>query len=290
MASMRDIRRRIKSVSNTQKITKAMKMVSASKYRKNLNNLVAVRPFITNIEEVMYDLLGSGIRYSNPLMEQRSEIKNILYIVIAGDRGLCGGYNLNVLRYAAQVVDSRPEGTDYGVITLGVKATDYFKSHGYNVVREFTDIGDCPTVSPARALSRGVIKQFSDGSYDEVYMIYSKFNSVLSQIPAQLQVFPVKKENIGAGHELESVNDFIFEPDETAIMDTLFPMYIFSLVFKAIMEAKTGEHGARMTSMDSATDNANDLIDKLTLSLNRARQAAITTEITEIVGGAAALE
>jgi F-type H+-transporting ATPase subunit gamma len=290
LASMRDIRRRIKSVSNTQKITKAMKMVSASKYRKNQNNLVAVRPYIRNIEEIMYDLFESGIRYDNPLMEKRSSIKNVLYIVAAGDRGLCGGYNINLLRRAAEIIDSRPADINYGLITLGIKATEYFKSRDYNIVREFADIGDCPTISHSRALSRDVMKQFLDGEYDEVYMVYNKFNSVLSQTPTLYQVLPVKKENIGVEKELDYINDFIFEPDETAIMDVLFPMYIFALMYRAILEAKTGEHGARMTSMDSATDNATELIDKLTLSLNRARQAAITTEITEIVGGAAALE
>jgi F-type H+-transporting ATPase subunit gamma len=290
LASMRDIRRRIKSVSNTQKITKAMKMVSASKYRKTQNNLIASRPYIHNIEEIMYDLLESGIRYDNPLMEKRSEVKNILYIVIAGDRGLCGGYNINILREAAKIIDERPEGTQYSIITLGIKATEYFKNKNYNVVQEFSDIGDCPTVSHSRALSRNVMKQFLDGEYDEVYMVYNKFNSVLSQTPTLFQVLPVNKENIGIEKELEYINDFIFEPNETAIMDVLFPMYVFALMYRAILEAKTGEHGARMTSMDSATDNATELIDKLTLSLNRARQAAITTEITEIVGGAAALE
>ena len=290
MASMRDIKRRIRSVSNTQKITKAMKMVSASKFRKTQSSLIAVRPYINNIEEIMYDLLETGIRYGNPLMEKRHTVKKILYIVIAGDRGLCGGYNINILRSASEIINSRPQGTDYGIITLGIKATEYFKAHNYNVIREFADIGDCPTISHCRALSRDVMRQYTDGEFDEVYMVYEKFNSVLSQTPTVFQVLPVEKENIGIEKELDYINDFIFEPDETAIMDVLFPMYVFALMYRAILEAKAGEHGARMTSMDSATENANDLINKLTLSLNRARQAAITTEITEIVGGAAALE
>ena len=290
MANVRDIKRRIKSVSNTQKITRAMKMVSASKFRKTQNNLIAVRPFIRNVEEIMYDLFESGIRYGNPLMEKRKNVKNILYIVIAGDRGLCGGYNINVLRTAAGIIDNRPKDTGYGLITLGVKATDYFKARNYNVVREFMDIGDCPTISHTRALSRDVSQQFVDGEYDEVYMIYEKFHTVLSQEPTVYQVLPVVKENIGIDKEVDYIDDFIFEPDENAIMDALFPMYVYALMYRAILEAKAGEHGARMTAMDSATENATDLINKLTLSLNRARQAAITTEITEIVGGAAALE
>lgn len=287
---MRDIRRRIKSVGNTQKITKAMKMVSASKYRKAQNNLIAVRPYIRNIEEIMYDLMESGIRYDNPLMQKRSEVKNILYIVIAGDRGLCGGYNINILRDAARIVDSRPKGTDYDLVTLGVKATEYFKSRNYNILGEVPDIGDCPRESFCRKFSLAITDLFLDGKYDEVYMVYNKFNSVLSQTPSSFQVLPVKRENIGREKELDYINNFIFEPNEAAIIDVLFPMYVFALMYRAILEAKTGEHGARMTSMDSATDNATDLLDKLTLSLNRARQAAITTEITEIVGGSAALE
>lgn len=289
MASMRDIRRRIKSVGNTQKITKAMKMVSASKYRKAQSNLSGISPYINNIVEIISDLLHSEIQYENPLMKEREDIERVLYIVVAGDRGLCGGFNINVLREAAELIDSRPQGRDYGVMTLGVKAEEYFRARGYNVIESYSDIGDYPSVSRASDFSYNVMKRFLDEEFDEVYMVYEKFNSVISQIPTVFQVLPVRRQEIYT-KELESLNEFIFEPSEAAIIDVLLPMYVFSQIYRAVLESKTGEHGARMTSMDSATDNATELIDKLTLSLNRARQTAITTEITEIVGGAAALE
>jgi F-type H+-transporting ATPase subunit gamma len=295
VASMRDIRRRIKSVSSTQKITKAMKMVSASKLRKAQSSLVAVRPYSDKIQEVMDHILSGGKQYENPLMIPRPEVKKILYIVMAGDRGLCGGYNVNLFRKAEQILKARPEGTECGLVLVGRRAADYFKRRSYPIDKVFVGVGDCPDVSQGKALSDFVIKQFLDGEVDEVHMIYQKFKSVLSQVPSNAQILPIPSSasanaNASAGQAEHSQSEYIFEPDEAAILDVVLPQYVNSTVYRLLLEAKAGEHGARMTAMGSATDNAVELIDKLTLSLNRARQAAITTEITEIVGGAAALE
>lgn len=291
MASMRDIRRRIKSVASTQKTTKAMKMVSASKLRKTQGTLVAVRPYSDKIQEVMNHLLSVGAEYDTPFLTPRAEVKNIVYIVVAGDRGLCGGYNINLLRFAEEQLKAVPEGVNASVLLIGNKARDHFRSRPqYEVMDVFTNIGDTPNVSQGKALSDYVIKKYLDGEVDEVHMVYAKFQSVLVQIPSVAQVLPIQT-SVSADEEAGHIDaDYIFEPGGKEILDVILPKYVDSSIYRLLLEAKAGEHGARMTAMDSATDNASELIDKLTLSLNRARQAQITTEITEIVGGAAALE
>lgn len=290
---MRDIRRRIKSVASTQKTTKAMKMVSASKLRKTQGTLLAIRPYSDKIQEVMNHLISGGEDYDTPFLTPRSEVKNIVYIVVAGDRGLCGGYNVNMLRFAEEQLRAVPQGVHASVLLIGNKARDYFRTRPqYEVMDVFTNIGDAPNVSQGKALSDYVIKKYLEGEVDEVYMIYAKFQSVLVQIPSVAQVLPISMaDNAPAAEEAAHAEaDYIFEPGGKEILDVILPKYVDSSIYRLLLEAKAGEHGARMTAMDSATDNASELIDKLTLSLNRARQAQITTEITEIVGGAAALE
>jgi len=290
---MRDIRRRIKSVASTQKITKAMKMVSAAKLRKTQSTLLAIRPYSDKIQEVMDHLLDGGEEYDTPFLQPRDEVKNILYIVIAGDRGLCGGYNINLLRFAEEQLQAVPEGQNGEMLLIGNKTSEHFRTRPqYNVMDVFTNIGDAPNVSQGKALSDYVIKKYLDGEVDEVHVVYSRFVSVLTQVPDRQQVLPIqraeKTETDAKGMQAET--DYIFEPGGKEILDVILPKYVDSSIYRLLLEAKAGEHGARMTAMDSATDNASELIDKLTLSLNRARQAQITTEITEIVGGAAALE
>lgn len=289
---MRDIRRRIKSVASTQKITKAMKMVSASKMRKTQGTLVAIRPYSNKIQEVMDHLLSGGDDYKNPFLTPHDEVKKVLYVVIAGDRGLCGGFNSNVLRFAEQQMKSAPAGVEATALLIGNKARDHFRLRPqYDVMDIFTNIGDTPDVSQGKALSDYVIKKYLDGEVDEVYVVYSEFVSVLTQNPAVAQVLPIPSNAVSAADdEAHHDADYIFEPGGKEILDVILPKYVDSSIYRLLLESKVGEHGARMTAMDSATDNASELIDKLTLSLNRARQAQITTEITEIVGGAAALE
>ncbi len=293
MASMRDIRRRIKSVASTQKITKAMKMVSASKMRKTQGTLMAIRPYSNKIQEVMDHLLSGGDDYKNPFLTPHDEVNKVLYVVIAGDRGLCGGFNSNVLRFAEQQMKSVPEGVQASALLIGSKARDHFRLRPqYDIMDVFSNIGDTPDVSQGKALSDYVIKKYLDGEVDEVYVVYSEFVSVMTQNPAVAQVLPIPSSAVSAADEDEAHHDadYIFEPGGKEILDVILPKYVDSSIYRLLLESKVGEHGARMTAMDSATDNASELIDKLTLSLNRARQAQITTEITEIVGGAAALE
>ncbi len=268
-------------------------MVSAAKLRKTQSTLVAVRPYSDKIQEVMNHLLGGGDDYNSPFLQPRDEVKNILYIVVAGDRGLCGGYNINLLRFAENQLNSVPEGKQGEMLLIGNKTAEHFRTRPrYSVMDVFTNIGDTPNVSQGKALSDYVIKKYLDGEVDEVHVVYSKFISVLTQVPDCQQVLPIPAKQDEAADEggVQAETDYIFEPGGKEILDVILPKYVDSSIYRLLLEAKAGEHGARMTTMDSATDNASELIDKLTLSLNRARQAQITTEITEIVGGAAALE
>lgn len=283
MANTRDIRRRIKSIKSTQKITKAMKMVSASKLRRAQTGVVAARPYTKKLVEVLGHISGSGAAHA--YLEQR-EVKKTGFVVMAGSRGLCGGYNANIYRLAEETLNQCPN--DYGVITIGSKAREYFKHHGsHEVIKEVDNVSDAPTFAQGKELADTISKLYLDGTFDEVYMIYTEFKSAISQSPVCKQILPVPMDMENVAEQSDS--DYIFEPDEAELIATLLPQYLQVTVYQYLLEAKASEHGARMTAMSSATDNATEMIGALTLSLNRARQAAITTEISEIVGGAAAL-
>lgn len=282
MANTRDIRRRIKSIKSTQKITKAMKMVAASKLRRAQTGVVAARPYTQKLVEVLGHVSSSGAQHA--YMEQR-EVKKTGFVVIAGNRGLCGGYNANIYRLAEESIAACP--TPYGVVTLGNKAREYFRNRPHHeVVMDIANISDTPSFSEGKELADIISRLYLDGTFDEVYMVYTEFKSAISQSPVCKQILPVPVAE-SAEDSLDS--DYIFEPNEGELIATLLPQYLQVTVYQYLLEAKASEHGARMTAMGSATDNASELIASLTLSLNRARQAAITTEISEIVGGAAAL-
>ncbi|MGI5891113.1 MAG: ATP synthase F1 subunit gamma [Bacillota bacterium] len=283
MASSRDIKRRIKSVKNMQQITKAMKMVSAAKLRKSTVDVVKVRPYLQKIEEVVAHLSQSEAEH--PYMKAR-EVKKTGYLVLASNRGLCGSFNSNVLRLAENHIkdNSHP----VGLITVGVKARDYFVRRGYKIDDQFNNTGDNPSYAQARELSSEIFRYFEEGQYDEVYVVYSYFRSAIMNTPKIKKILPIEPEQFKETDQ-DKFFDFIFEPNAEAILSVLIPQYIEISVYNALLESKASEHGARMTSMSSATDNAIEMIESLTLSLNRARQAAITKEISEIVGGAAAL-
>ena len=282
MANTRDIRRRIKSVKNTQQITKAMKMVSAAKLRRAQTSVVAARPYTKKLQEVMDSLSFSTARH--PYMEKR-EVKKVGYVVIAGNRGLCGGFNTNVFRAA----EAAAQGKDYGLVVVGNKTRDYFKSRNREIVSQFLNISDNPTFVFGKELAREISRLYLDGVFDEIYLVYTEFKSAISATPVVKKLLPVA-DDFAEESAAAPVSEFIFEPGEKELIDVIMPQYLDVSVYTSLLEAKASEHGARMTAMSSATDNARDIISKLTLSLNRARQAAITTEISEIVGGAAALE
>ncbi|MEG6522858.1 ATP synthase F1 subunit gamma [Desulfotomaculum sp. 1211_IL3151] len=283
MASAQDIRRRIKSVKNTQQITKAMKMVAAAKLRRSQEAVTSARPFALKIKEVLSRVAAASGGASHPLLEVR-EIKTTAYVVISADRGLCGGYNANVLRKASGEVGDI---NNTSIVAVGRKSRDYFNRRGYAMSASFVQLGESIQFSQAKEIANFVMDKYMAGEFDEVRLIFSEFVNVLTQRPVTVKLLPVETPaEESKGPKME----YIYEPSAEAVLSELLPTYVESTVFRAMLEAKAGEQGARMTAMDSATNNAKDMINKLTLSLNRARQAAITKEISEIVGGAAALE
>jgi F-type H+-transporting ATPase subunit gamma len=284
MPGMRDIKRRIRSIESTQKITKAMKMVAAAKLRKSQNKVVSARPYSAKLQEVLGRLVHCSEDYSHPLLDSR-ETSRVGYVVITADRGLCGGYNANLIRLTESLI--RENDKESVIIAVGKKGRDYFRRRGYTLLREYLDLGDDPNYIQARELARELAEIYISGEVQELNLVYTKFYSAIRQQPLTERLLPVpkveKKEN-------NAEVDYIYEPSAKEVLHTLLPRYLETLIYKALLEAKASEHGARMTAMDAASDNAGEMIQKLTLSFNRARQAAITREITEIVGGAAALE
>lgn len=283
MANARDIRRRIRSVKNMQQITKAMKMVSASKLRKAQENVTAARPYALKIKEVLEDLAGSVQEYSHPLMEER-EVKKIGLVVFTGDRGLCGGFNSNLIRMTEHFIAD--QGKEAALIAVGSKGRDYFKKRGVEITEEYISIGDNPTFIQGKELAKRLIALYSEAVFDEIYLMFTEFKTAMTMRPMTLKLLPIQSGEKGKGEMVE----YLYEPSEASVMERLLPSYVETIVYRALLESKASEHGARMTAMSSATDNTEEIIAKLTLNLNRARQAAITTEISEIVSGAAALQ
>lgn len=283
MASLRDLRRRIKSIKSTQQITKAMKAVSAAKMRRAQENVLAARPFARRMRDVLGRVGSASVGLKHPLLAVR-EPSRVAYVVVTADRGLCGGFNANVIKTAAQEMKNR---SNVEVVTVGRKGRDYFRRRGYNIAQQYVGTGETADIGLARRVAKFVMDKYAAEEYDEVYLIYSQFVNVLVQKPVVQKLLPVEPPE---GEDDGKRVDYIFEPDAEQIMGQLLPMYVENAMFQALLESKAGEHSARMTAMDNATSNAEEMIDRLTLSMNRARQAAITKEISEIVGGAAALE
>lgn len=287
MPGMRDIKRRIRSIRNTQQITKAMKMVAAAKLRKVQAGVVAARPYADKVREVMERLVRGAETFNHPLLDVRPR-QAVGYVVLTGDRGLCGGYNANIIRLTEQRLRAEEEAKT-ALVPVGRKGRDYFRRRRYEIFKSFTELGDIPNFIQARELARELVAMYQDGVFDEVNLVYTEFISALRQRPVVVRLLPVASpegEDKGAGDQVE----YIYEPSPAGVLDTLLPRYVETQVYRALLEAKASEWGSRMTAMGSATDNAAEMIDKLTLSFNRARQAAITKEINEVVSGAQALQ
>lgn len=284
MATLRDLRRRIKSIKSTQQITKAMKAVSAAKMQRAQEAVLFARPYSKRLKGVLGRVSVACSDFSHPLLAVR-EAKKIAYIVITADRGLCGGFNSNVIRRAVQEIKGAAAETS--LITVGRKSRDYFRRRGYDIAKQYVGLGEDIRYGTAQDIASFVIEKYSAEEYDAVYMIYSQFVNVLVQKPVVVKLLPAEPpEEEGEAKKV----DYIFEPSADAVLAELLPKYVENAIFQGLLESKAGEHSARMTAMDNATKNAAEMIDSLTLSMNRARQAQITKEISEIVGGAAALE
>ncbi|MCL2336806.1 MAG: ATP synthase F1 subunit gamma [Firmicutes bacterium] len=284
MASLRDLRRRIKSISNTQQITKAMKAVAAAKMRRAQENVLAARPFAKRVRDVLGRVGSASVGMKHPLLAVR-EAKKVAFIVVTADRGLCGGFNANVIKKAAQEIKGRSD-VQVEVVAVGRKIRDYSRSR-YDIAQQYVGLIEKADMGLVREVAGYVIDKYTAEEFDEVYLIYSQFVNVLVQKPLVHKLLPVEPPEDTDGDKL--VN-YIFEPEAEEIMGKMLPMYVENALFQALLETKAGFYSAQMTAMDNATSNAADMIDRLTLSMNRARQAAITKEISEIVGGAAALE
>ncbi len=289
--SARDIKRRIRSIKNTQQITKAMEMVAAAKLRRVQSQATQGRPFSEKLREVLVRLVtaarsGEGARsLEHPLLEKR-EVKRVLYVVVSADRGLAGGYNANLLRRA--VGELSKEEREYEIIAIGRKARDFFRKRGWQLRAEHVQLGDDIDYTFAQGLAQQLMAAFTAGEFDEIKLVYTRFVSVVSQQPVVERLLPIEDPAAGAGGEEEPV-EYRYEPSPEAVLGILLPRYVETEVYRALMESKASELGARMTAMRNASDNAEEMIAALTLSYNRARQAGITKEISEIVGGAEAL-
>lgn len=286
MASMQDIRRRAKSVKNIEQITRAMKMVSAAKLRRAQNTLFSARPYADKMEAVLRRLGSRTDTSLHPLLASR-EVKRIGFVIITSDRGLAGGFSASVIRAAEQAMREHDPG-QIALITVGRKGRDYFKRRNHEIIGDFVGLGEEIQFSQARTISESIIGLYESGLLDEIYLIYPQFVSTVVSRQTVTLLLPMQPPVAAKTGAAEA--EYLFEPTPEAVLDSLLPRYVATLVYRALLESKASEHGARMTAMDAATKNAEELIKSLTLSFNRARQAAITREISEIVGGAEALK
>ena len=289
----RVLKRRIKSVQSTKKITKAMELISASRIAKAQERVQAARPYSERITEVIRNLAAAGAGGDSPLLNPRDEITTVAYVVVAADRGLAGGYNSAVIRGAERAMAADKEaGRETALITVGKKATGYFRFRGYELAASFGGFTDNPTYEDAREVARHVAERFDSGEYSEVRLAYTRFITMGTQEALVVPYMPLDTTSItgeGAEGTDAPAADYEFEPNPTEILERLLPRYAEARLFAAFLDAAAPEHAARQRAMKSATANAEDMIVRLSRVMNRARQDAITTEIMEIVGAAQAL-
>ncbi|MBI5970483.1 MAG: ATP synthase F1 subunit gamma [Deltaproteobacteria bacterium] len=293
MPSLKDIKRRIKSTKNTQQITKAMKMVSAAKLKRAQDEITAARPYAEKIQELTLSLAAKTSPESHPLLSGAGGTK-IGLILMTSDRGLCGGFNTVLLRTADRFIESRGDAQTTPAISLyliGRRAMEHFKRRQYILLKSKNAGTGRPNYSAATETAKELIGLYLNGELDEVHLVYSEFKSALTQRPVVHKVLPISAEKTAGKNDTEPEDvEAIFEPSRDAVLKSLLPKYVETQIFRAMLESSASEHGARMTAMDSASRNAKEMIGGLTLKYNRLRQAAITKELMEIVGGAEALK
>jgi F-type H+-transporting ATPase subunit gamma len=288
MANLKSIKKRIVSVKNTRQITKAMKMVSAAKLRRAQENVVAARPYAKKLEEVLQRLAGSQEADGHPLLEKR-DAEKALVILVTSDRGLCGGFNANISKAAERFIKERKaDYTEISLLTVGRKGYEFLKNR-QTIHKNYTGVLSNLNYQTAAMLAQEVVQGYLAGEYDEVFLLFNAFRSVMTQDITLQQLLPIAPPE-GEEGESEVVQEYIYEPSKGELLAELLPKYIEVTMFKAMLESVASEHGARMTAMDSASKNATEMIGKLTLVYNRARQAAITTELMEIISGAESIK
>jgi F-type H+-transporting ATPase subunit gamma len=286
MATLKAIRKRISSIRNTQQITKAMKMVSAAKLRRAQEAAVQARPYAEKMTDLLKNLSARVSREAHPLLTVREERK-VYLLLFTSDRGLCGGYNANLIRAAEAFIRREGAGKEINLVLVGRKGADYFRRRRAVIADRRVNILATPAEELAAEIAEKVIGSFIEGDTDAVYLLYSRFRSALSQVPTLEKLLPIPiAEAAGAEQTIE----YLYEPGVEALLASLLPRVAEVAIFRALIEATASEHGARMTAMDSATTNASKMMGALTLQMNRARQASITRELMEIVGTAEALK
>lgn len=279
---MREIKREIKGKQSTRQITKAMEMVAASKLRRAQEAAVAARPYADKLLEVVGNIAAGTKGVRHPMLESRP-IKKTGYLVITSDRGLAGGFNANVLRKVTQTINEKHKSSEeYVIFVIGRKGRDYFRRRQMPILEEVIGLSDSPSFGDVKSIAATAVGKFSEGAYDELYICYNEFVNALTQIPTETRLLPL--DSVTDGNT--PVSSYEYEPSAEGVLEILLPKYAETLIYSAVLDSKASEFGARMTAMGSATKNATKMINQLTLTYNRARQAAITQEITEIVAGA----
>lgn len=287
MGNLKEVRTRIASVSSTQQITSAMKMVSAAKFRRAQNAIVSMRPYDKQLSDIIRDInVEDGV--DTPYHAVRDE-KKVLLVVVTSNKGLCGAFNSNVIKEANARINhyQQKTGVELSLITIGKRATEFFSKHTTLVKGAFDDVLDKPTFDNVAAIAEDIMKRFSDKEYDKVELVYNKFKNSLTQILSTEQFLPVMPDT--KKNESKVQSDYIFEPSKEEILKEMIPLSLRSQFYRVVLDSLASEHGARMTAMQKATDNATELLKELKLTYNKARQTAITNEIIEIVSGAEAL-
>lgn len=285
MAKTHDLKRRIRSIKNTMQVTKAMKMVSAARLRRAQDRILAARPFAVTTSKVLSSLVARANPELHPLLVQR-DIKKVELVLVTSDRGLCGSFNANAIKAAAAFLGQHRPDT-LNVMTVGRRGRDFVRRRKFTITAEWLDVFRNLDFATAKTISDDLIDRYVAGEIDAVYVAYNEFKSVVSQRPVVEQVLPIPRAKlIGAGEG----EDYLYEPPAEELFEEILPAYVRIQVWRALLESAAAEHAARMTAMDSATKNAKELTEALTLHMNRVRQASITTSIIEVVSGAAALE
>ncbi|WP_462266537.1 ATP synthase F1 subunit gamma [Mucilaginibacter sp.] len=298
MANLKEVRNRIASVSSTQQITKAMKMVSAAKLKRATNAIIQLRPYATKLKELLANLSASLEEGSSPYLQEREPVR-VLLVVVTSNRGLAGAFNTNAIKTANQLIagkySAQYKAGNISIVAIGRKAQEFYQKRGYKVIGNNNEVYTDLNFSNVSLVTEQIMQGFVNGDYDRVELIYNHFRNAAVQILTTEQLLPVpkaeaKEDPTAIKTAKGSVQvDYILEPSKKAIVDQLIPKNIKIQLYRAVLDSHASEHGARMTAMDKATDNAGELLRNLKLSYNQARQAAITTELTEIVSGAAAL-
>jgi len=287
MAGAKEIRGKIRSIQNTQKITRAMEMVAASKMRKAQDRMRTARPYAEKMRNVIAHCSAAHHEYTHPYLVQRDEVRRVGYIVVSSDRGLCGGLNNNLFRSLVREFDARRDkNIEIDVCAIGNKAAMFFKRFGSNIVAQATHLGDAPAMEDLIGTIKVMLDAYNEERVDRLFLVFNNFVNSMTQDPIIEQLLP---REASEETEVKHYWDYLYEPDAKTALDQLMTRYIESLVYQGVVENVASEQAARMVAMKAASDNAGDLIDELQLVYNKARQAAITQELSEIVGGAAAV-